>query len=190
MMAVRGRRGRRIASAVAIFLTAIALQRACTLPWGRAAAPDGTTYELTAVGLSRLASPPGVVRSDCRWWPRYGDATLCRAAPDGAVAHARLRFAYPLLQVALWLSVASVFLQALRVPRQRPLQVAVPLAACILSGGAIAVMSRGARTGLAALADAPPALGGAGHTFAIAAVVLSALSAALLTESFSAARDA
>ncbi|HNV77695.1 MAG TPA: hypothetical protein PKH96_23640, partial [Gemmatimonadaceae bacterium] len=80
---------------MAIFLTAIALQRACTLPWGRAAAPDGTTYELTAVGLSRLASPPGVVRSDCRWWPRYGDATLCRAAPDGAVAHARLRFAYP-----------------------------------------------------------------------------------------------
>ncbi|HNV77029.1 MAG TPA: hypothetical protein PKH96_20280, partial [Gemmatimonadaceae bacterium] len=58
------------------------------------------------------------------------------------------------------------------------------------SGGAIAVMSRGARTGLAALADAPPALGGAGHAFAIAAVVLSALSAALLTESFSAARDA
>lgn len=190
MIAVTGRRGRRIASAVAIFLTAIALQRACTLPWGRAAGPDGTTYELSAVGLSRLPEASGATRTDCRWWPRYGDATLCSVAPDGAAAHQRLRLAYPLLQVAMWLAVASVLLQALRVPRQRLLQVAVPALACALIGGAITFVARGAREGLAALSGTTIDFGAAGHTFAIAAAVLSALSAVLLAESFSATRDA
>ena len=94
---MKERRGRRIAAAVTIFLAAIALQRACTQPWGRAAAPDGTTYELSAVGLSRLGRSVTMARTDCRWWPRYGDVALCAAAPAGEAPHRRLRLAYPLL---------------------------------------------------------------------------------------------
>ncbi|MFN8667797.1 MAG: hypothetical protein U0164_11525 [Gemmatimonadaceae bacterium] len=179
-----GRRGRRLASAVAIFLTAVALQRACTQPWGRAAAPDGTTYELSAVGLSRLGRSVTMARTDCRWWPRYGDPALCAPAANGAAAFSGIRRAYPMLQVALWLSVLALFLQALRVPRNRWVQAIVPAAACALSWSAILALSRGASNGLAALADAPLHLSRQGYFGAVAAVALSALSTILVVESF------
>lgn len=187
-----GRRGRRIASAVAIFLTAIALQRACTQPWGRAAAPDGTRYELSAVGLSRLGRAATDARHDCRWWPRYGDPTLCAVGtrPDAAPAHEGLRRAYPMLQVALWLAIFSVFFQALRIPRQRLLQAAVPATSCALTLGALAALSRGARVGLAALEGSALDFALQGYYGAILAVVLSALAALLVATSFSASPDA
>lgn len=186
---MKERRGRRIAAAVTIFLAAIALQRACTQPWGRAAATDGTTYEMSAVGLSRLDRAAAGVRTDCRWWPRYGDVALCAAAPAGEAPHRRLRLAYPLLQVALWLAVASLFFQALRVPRQRPLQALVPLATGALSGGAMVVMSLGARDGLAALAGTPMHFAEQGYLGALVAVILSAISTLLVAVSFSGRPD-
>ncbi len=182
--AVIGRRGRQLASAVAIFLTAVALQRACTQPWGRAAAPDGTTFELSAVGLSRLGRSVADSRTDCRWWPRYGDEALCAPAASGAAAFSGIRRAYPMMQVALWLAVLALFLQALRVPRNRFVQGAVPAAACALSWSAILALSRGATFGLAALADAPLHLSLQGYRGAVAATALSALSAILVVVSF------
>jgi len=189
MRAVSGRRGRQIASAVAILLTAFALQRACTPPWGRATGVDGTPYEFSAVGLSRLARSPTDPRVDCRWWPRYGDPVLCAVAPDRDDAALDLRRVYPMLQVALWLAVASVLLQALRVPRQRVLQVAMPFGVFVLTGLALRYLSSGVRTGLAALSGATVDRSLQGYWGALIALALSALATILLAESFSAGRD-
>jgi len=187
---VRERLGRLGVSAVAIFLTAVALQRACTLPWGHGTSRDGTPYEISVVGLSRLRAADGAPRVDCRWWPRYGDATLCSAPPEGARAHADLRLAYPLLQVALWLAVASLLLQALRVPRHRLAQGALPTVVALLTTTAVVHMMRGTRSGLAALDGVTMTFTNAGALFAVAAGVASALSAGILLTSFSAARPA
>ncbi len=89
-----------------------------------------------------------------------------------------------MMQVALWLSVLALFLQALRVPRNRFVQGAVPAAACALSWSAILALSRGAKFGLAALADAPLHLSLQGYLGAVAAIALSALSAILVVVSF------
>lgn len=176
---VRGRRSRRGLGALAIFLTAIALQQATTRPWGVAAGPDGSRYELSIVGLSRIAAGSTASRTDCRWWPAYGDASLCGARAGGEDAYRRLRLAYPLLQVAMWVAVAGLLLQTLRVPRQRVLQAAVPATASALSAAGILVTMRGAREGLGALAGVAMRFDAPGFAMAVAAVALSALSAVL-----------
>lgn len=181
---VRERRGRRILSALAIFLTAIALQRACTMPWASGAAAGGPRYVLSAVGLSRLP-PSGVGPStDCRWWPRYGDAALCAPRSGGEAAFDRLRIAYPLLQVGLWLAVASLLLQALRVPRTSMVQAALPALVSVGVGVAIRFAWRGAHEGLASLDGVVLQSGAFGLYAAVAALVLSATSAILLATSF------
>ncbi|MBK6487707.1 MAG: hypothetical protein IPF98_12695 [Gemmatimonadetes bacterium] len=173
-------------SAVAIFLTAVALQRACTLAWGRTSATDTVRYELSVVGLHR------VVRHGQHGAYRLplvaggaGDAALCGPSTTAAPAHRTLRFAYPMLQVAMWLAVVSLLLQALRVPRPPPLQALVPATTAALVILAIVYVDRGARVGLAALEGLPMAFDAAGYRFAVAAAVLSAGSALLLLLSFS-----
>jgi len=177
---VRERRGLRIVSAVAIFLTAVALQRACTLAWGRSAATDAVRYEISVVGLSRVPLADDVVRTDCRWWPRYGDAALCAPAATGEQAFRSLRFAYPMLQVAMWIAVVSVLLQALRVPRHHVLQALIPATAAALTLLAIVYVRRGAADGLAVLDALPMGFDAAGYRFAVAAATLSVGSALLL----------
>lgn len=174
---VRGVRSRRGLGAVAIFLTAIALQQATTRPWGRGAASDGSRYELSVVGLSRITTGAAASRTDCRWWPVYGDTTLCGARVGGEVAYRRMRLAYPFLQVAMWLAVASLLLQTLRVPRQRLLQATAPAAACTLITAGIVFVMRGASMGLGALDQVAIRLSAPGFALAVAAAVLSAISA-------------
>lgn len=186
---MRERRGLRMVSAVAIFLTAVALQRACTLAWGRTAATDTVRYEISVVGLSRVSDTGDPPRTDCRWWPRYGDATLCGPSATDAPAHRALRSAYPMLQVAMWLAVVSLLLQALRVPRHPLLQAVVPATAAALTILAIVYVRRGASHGLAAISTVPMGFDAAGYRFAVAAAVLSAGSALLLIMSISRGRS-
>ncbi len=174
---VRERRGRRILGAVAIFLTAIALQQACTRAWGQGTGPDGSHYELSVVGLSRSAPGGGPLRTDCRWWPRYGDATLCGARAGGETPYGRLRLAYPLLQVALWLAVASLLLQTLRVPRHRLWQGAAPAAVSAMTITGILFVMRAAQQGLGALDQVTIQFGSRGFVLAVVAALLSAFSA-------------
>lgn len=183
---VRGLRTRRSLAAVAIFLTAIALQQATTRPWGGGRASDGSRYELSAVGLSHLQGGddaiPGAAssRTDCRWWPVYGDPVLCGVRQGGEAAYGRLRLAYPALQVAMWLAVASLLLQTLRIPRQRALQGAVPLAACALSAAGMFFVTRDAPLALGALQHVELGFRGSGFLWAVAAVVFSGASALVL----------
>ncbi len=179
---VRGGRIRRGLGAVAIFLTAIALQQASTRPWGWGSASDGSRYELSPVGLSRLEGGDATrrdasARTDCRWWPVYGDPALCGVRPEGEAAYRRLRLAYPALQVAMWLAVASLLLQTLRIPRQRLWQGAAPLATCALSAAGVHFVSREAPRALNALQQVDLHFGEFGFVCGVAAVVLSGFSA-------------
>ncbi len=184
MRVVREGRGRRVVSAVAIFLTAVALQQACTVAWAHATAERGTRYEMSVVGLSRLSALPDQSRTDCRWWPTYGSTELCAPTANAPAARGALRRAYPCLQVALWLAVLSVLLQTLRVPRSRLLQGAVPAAAAALVVTAISSMLVGAGDGLAVLAPLEVRFDGVGFALALLAAVLSMASAVLLLTSF------
>ena len=176
---MREPRVRRFLGAVAIFLTALALQRACTLPWGSGGTVAGQ-YRLTVVGLTRLHAPGDGAVVDCRWWPRYGDASLCAVAPDAAAAFERLRLAYPLLQVGLWLSVASLLLQALRVPRSRLAQALLPAAVAAAAATAILFVRDGAEQALASLRAIPIHFAGAGFVAAVVAAVLAVASTVLV----------
>lgn len=175
---MRELRLRRLLSAVAIFLSALALQRACTLAWGIGVSA-GSHVHLTVMGLTRRPASADRPVVDCRWWPRYGDATLCAVSPGATAAAGRLRAAYPLLQVGLWLSVASMFLQALRVPRSRTAQAALPALVAALTVAAVLFVRQGAAA-LAALDGIPMHFAGAGFVAAVAAAALAAASAALL----------
>lgn len=188
---VRRGRGGRVMSAVAIFLTAVALQQACTVTWAHATATSGARFELSVVGLSRIGGPPDQPRTDCRWWPKYGSTELCAPTPDSPGAREALRRSYPCLQVAMWLAVLSVLLQTLRVPRRRLLQGAIPAAAAGLVALAVYSMLIGASDGLAVLQPLEVRFNGAGFALALFALVLSAISAILLFVTFDgAATDA
>ena len=182
---------RRVLSAIAMFVSALSLQRACTLPWGAATAGDGTTYVFSSIGLSRMrrvedggtaSARPSEAGADCRWWPVYGDARLCAATTGGETERARLRLAYPLLQVALWLSTVSLLLQVLRVPRDWRVQSAMPALAFALAAAGIMLVRRGAERGLATLQGLEVVFNAAGYRFAFAAAVLGCVSALLLIE--------
>lgn len=177
---VREGRGGRVVSAVAIFLTAVALQQACTVAWAHATAPSGARFELSVVGLSRTDGSPDQPRTDCRWWPKYGSPELCAPSADDRPAYDAMRLAYPYLQAALWLAVASVLLQAMRVPRRRVLQAALPAACAVLTTVAVYAMVRGARGGLSSLQGLVVTFNGRGFWLAVVAAVLSAASAIVL----------
>lgn len=181
---VRGRRGGRVISAVAVFLTAVALQQACTVAWARANDESGARYEMSVVGLSRIAPTPDQPQTDCRWWPKYGSTELCAPTASAPEARAALRRAYPCLQVAMWLAVLSVLLQTLRVPRSRVLQAGIPGVASALVVVAMYSMRVGARDGLAVLQSLDVRFTGAGFALALIAAILSAASALLLVVTF------
>ena len=177
---VRKGRGGRVVSAVAIFLTAVALQQACTVAWAHATATSGARFELSVVGLSRTDGSPDQPRTDCRWWPKYGSPELCAPSADDLPAYDAMRLAYPFLQVALGLAVASVLLHAMRVPHRRLLQAALPAASAVLTGVATYGVVRGTRGGLTSLRGLDVVFDGRGFWLAVVAAVLSASSAIVL----------
>lgn len=183
---------RRAISAVAICFVAVATQRAATSVWASAAAPDGTRYTLSPVGVSRApartpsaaatgapssASPP--TAADCRWWPQYGDRALCAVQPGAEGSFARLRLAYPLLLIALWTSVLSLLLQVIRVPASATRQAVLPTVVCVSALLAV-VFVRQAPNALTAAQGLSFEFGTVGFWLAVAAAGLSAVSATLL----------
>ncbi|MEO6444560.1 MAG: hypothetical protein ABIZ91_13790 [Gemmatimonadaceae bacterium] len=173
---------RRVLSAIAMFVAAVSLQRACTMTWGGTRALGGVRYEFSVIGLSRLqatdVSP--AARIDCRWWPAYGDAALCAPGEAGEVPGARLRLAYPLLQVGLWLAIVSLLLHALRVPRDWRMQAALPTLVLLLTASGVVLARQGLHRGLAALAGLELSFNGAGYWFAMFAATLGLASLLLL----------
>lgn len=174
---------------LAMAIAAVALQRASTAPWGTAEeSATGAHYVISAVGLSRT-EPGRPLPTDCRWWPRYGDATLCATTSGAARAATQLRRGYPLLQVALWLSVASLLLQALRVPRQRLLQAAPPAIVAALASAAFLAITSGAPASLRALAGTVPHFTGIGALLALAGIGAALVGCVVVLTTFSPRAD-
>ena len=186
---------RRVLSAIAMFIAALSLQRACTMAWGGASLRDGSRFIFSVVGLSRFRPAsiahtttkevPVVVatsRMDCRWWPKYGDTALCAARDGRETARARLRLAYPLLQMALWLSIASLLLQVLRVPPQWRIQSVPPAIVFGLTVAGIVLGRRGVGEGLAALDGVALRFDALGYRFAVVAACMGLASSLLLVE--------
>ncbi|MFN8571100.1 MAG: hypothetical protein U0132_03520 [Gemmatimonadaceae bacterium] len=141
---------RRVIAAVLLVVAAFALQRAATGPWGTATAADGAHLQLTVSGLSRLSA--GAV-TDCRWWPAHGDATLC--GPSALMSsYGRVKWAYPLLFVALWASIGCLFLVFLNVPRARWVRAVLTALTGTATLVAVLVMWRDAPQGLLVLQTA------------------------------------
>lgn len=154
-----------------IALAAFALQRGATIPLGWAPLEGGFRYEITPVGLTHL-NDSGVIMSDCRWWPRHGDATLCAAGSD-ATATRHLRWVYPLLATALWVAVGALFLQVLRVPRQRGVRLAVTWSVALMAALGLGFFVRSVRPALAVLGSVDVRFGTLGTGLVVAAVVLA-----------------
>lgn len=110
---------------------------------------NGTRFEVSPFGLSRTIAGGAV--QDCRWWPTFGDASLCAAAADAAPANQFLHMSYPLLQGTLWGAIIALFLVVLRAPRRRSVRVTISAAVGACAVAAVFAMVSGAPS-LAALA--------------------------------------
>lgn len=181
MTAIVARRGTGIAFLL-ITIAAIALQRGATLPVATAPLADGTRVEVSPIGLVRMAAA-GSPGAECRWWPRLGDPSLCAVAEGGAAAMARVRRAYPATMIALWVSVLSLFLNVLRIPRLLPW--IGPLATAFASGSAaFAVWAlAGSGDAFSVLAGTSVRLAGSGFYAIAGAAVLTAVATGLLARS-------
>ena len=171
---------RRPIAAVLLVISAFALQRSATLVWARAEGSDGSLLTLSPVGLSRIArDTPSPASTDCRWWPRWDKQGLCVVQRGGEAAFGRLRSGYPLIQVALWLSVAGLFLVTLRVPRPAALRAAVCWGASLLSAAATHVVRLESPAALAALQGLHLDFRSIGFTLACLAAVTSLIAGVL-----------
>lgn len=143
-------------SVLFIALATVAIQRGTTLDWAHAQSTDGVRYALSTVGLTRHESvtPGATTTEDCRWWPSgIGNAELCSVRPDGSAAMLRLRLAYPCLSIAIWLGVAAVFLQVLRVPRSARLRSEITWAVAALGLVALYAVTMNATGALTAVSN-------------------------------------
>lgn len=155
---------------------AILLQRAATGEWGTTPEVNGSHVLVSPVGVSVVA---GTTSTDCRWWPVHGDPQLCGATAGAESAFARIRTTYPLLQIALWLSIVALFLVVLRVGH-RALAPIATLLVCLCSLAAVSFMVFESATTLAALAGKTVQFTQLGALAAYGALVTSAISTVLI----------
>jgi hypothetical protein len=141
------------AALLLLAVSAILFQRSATASVGGAA--DGHHLQVSPIdGIADFGlGTTGTAPTECRWWPKLGNEDLCAVAPDGAAWMAWLRRAYPLAVIALWTSVAALFLNALRIPRQAPaIGVAVTMLLPALAILALWSVASGAKRALVVLA--------------------------------------
>lgn len=168
-------------SKLALLLIAVAaffIQRGATLPWGLADTADGRRIAVSPIGITQLNPPPQpATAGECRWWPSSGSEELCAMAPDGAGALRELRRVYPLMSVALWLAIAALFLQVLRLPRVTWARSGVTAGVSMLVAVALGTYFSSAVRAFAVLSDRELQLGTTGTAMTVAAALLALTSA-------------
>jgi len=108
------------AALLLLMACAILFQRSATASWIELHA-SAMHYRVSPIGIAALPAGSSLPRSECRWWPRLGDAQLCSVNDTGGASQMTwIRRAYPLTVVAMWITVLALFLNALRIPRQAP----------------------------------------------------------------------
>lgn len=118
--AARRSRTREGVALILIALASLLFQQSATRSWAEATTADGTRYEVSPIGLAHFAPGATAPTTECRWWPRVGNAALCAPSPGAEARLSIIRRAYPMVVSALWVAVLALFLNALRIPRQLP----------------------------------------------------------------------
>jgi hypothetical protein len=183
LLRLLGRRAPGLAIAVPLLIAAAALFDASTLGWGGADAPDGTRYKASPVGLSHVLSPhqPVSPTVDCRWHLTSGDADLCAMAPGAEGEYRQLRAVFPLVSLAITVSLVGAVAQCRHAWRRRfPHRVAA-CAVAVLSALALWLFSRSLGPAVAVLADLDVGTGGTLGTMEVTAAILLCLSAAAVS---------
>ena len=151
-------RRNRLLEGIALLLIAVSallFQRSATIPWFEARAADGRHLQVSPIGITDFGlGTTGTAPTECRWWPKLGNEELCTVVPDGAAPMAWLRRTYPIVVIALWMSVLALFINALRIPRQAPsVGVVVTMILPALSILALWSVASGANRALVVLAS-------------------------------------
>lgn len=168
-----------------IAASAILFQRSATAPWAEARAADGRHLQVSPIGLVDFGlGTSGTAARECRWWPKLGDEELCALADNGETHMARLRRAYPLAVVAMWLSVLALFLNALRIPRMAPaIGVVITMVVPLFGIAALWSVVSSANAALAVLAGADMRVAPAAFASVFAAALCVAVAGGLLVTS-------
>ena len=168
-----------------IAAAAILFQRSATTPWAEARAADGRHLLVSPIGLVDFGlGTSGTAPRECRWWPKLGDEELCAVADNGESHMARLRRAYPLVVVAMWLSVLALFLNALRIPRFAPaIGIAVTMVVPVVGIAALWSVASSANAAIAILAGADVRVAPSGFSSVFGAALCMALAGGLLVAS-------
>jgi hypothetical protein len=170
---------------VLVAVSAILFQRSATSSWAEAVSATGHRVLVSPIGIQDWG-PDSAIRpiSECRWWPTLGDAALCELAAGGNDDLAKVRRAYPLTFVALWVSVLALFLVALRIPRQLPSAgIVVTAAVPVIATYALWQFSSGFRNAFVALQNAQTTVVPMGFGVMFLGALLMAIAVGLLITS-------
>ena len=184
----RNPRWSRLLEGIALLLvvaSAILFQRSATAPWAEARTADGRHLLVSPIGLVDFGlGTSGTAPRECRWWPKLGDEELCAVSDSGQHYMTRLRRAYPLVVVAMWICVLALFLNAIRIPRlPRAIGVAVTMVVPIFGIAALWSVASGASAALATLAGADVRVAPSGFASVFAAALCMAVAGGLLVAS-------
>jgi hypothetical protein len=168
-----------------IAVSAILFQRSATASWAEARVADGRRLQVSPIGLVDFGlGTSGTPATECRWWPKLGDEALCSVSDNGEPSMARLRRAYPLVVVAMWMSVLALFLNALRIPRSAPaIGIVVTMVVPVVGIVALWSVASSANAALAVLAGAEVRVAPAGFASVFAAALCMAVACGLLVAS-------
>ena len=97
---------------------------------------------------------------------------MCAVAPNADPEFKRIKKAYPLLVVALWVAVVALFLQVLRLPRFPSVRAVVTGSAGLLVAVAVVLLVRDAGRALAVFSGVDVRFGALGFTLAILGAIL------------------
>jgi hypothetical protein len=170
---------------VLMAVSAILFQRSATSSWAEAVGSSGHRLLASPIGIQDWG-PDSALRplSECRWWPKLGDAALCELAPGGDEGLVMVRRAYPLTFAALWVSVLALFLVALRLPRQLPSAgIVVTAAVPVIASYALWQFSSGFRTAFVAFQNVRTTVVPIGFGVMFLGALLMAIAAGLLITS-------
>ncbi|HEU4828399.1 MAG TPA: hypothetical protein VFT04_04315 [Gemmatimonadales bacterium] len=171
------RHSSRLAVAIALAGSALALHSSSTLGWAGTDVPDGSRFKASPVGLSHVLTPDRLESEtmDCGWYAASNYPTACDVADERAFV--RLRAVYPLILAAAGLSLAGAAAAALRSRRGATAGRLAGGAGLIALGGLV-LFALSVRPALAPIADLPVGVGGTLGTMQLSLALLLCFAAA------------
>lgn len=166
---------------IAVFFLAIALRG----PWGRAAADDGTQFDVSLHGVSHLYHPKlsRSASSDCSYLTGRGAVEYCAPSPGGDAQFSMLCSVFPMILSGLLLALASGIVTYVSPYRAKGTSAALAAAslAAVFAGTTVAQIAM--PRALKVFDEIPLYMGGVAFTSAWIAMAFLLFAAALSTTS-------